>query len=67
MSNSSFEEDIERVNSEEIRAFDAVPGDILFTFKLKDKFGKTVGKAFGYELKKGKILPYTTLIKGEFA
>ena len=67
MFDSSFEEDIERVSSEEIRAFDGVPEDILFRFKFKDKFGKTVGKAFGYELMKGKILPYTTMIKGEFA
>ena len=63
MTDSSFECEIERVNSEKDQAFDAVPGNSVFKFKLKDKNAKTY-QFFPYELKEGKVLPYTTLIKG---
>ena len=63
MTDSSFECEIERVSSEKDQAFDAVPGNKVFRFKFKDKDGKTY-KFFPYELKEGKVLPYTTVLKG---
>ena len=38
---SSFEGEIERMSSEKEDTFEKVPRDIIYTFKFKDKNGKT--------------------------
>ena len=61
----SFEMEIERVNSEENKSYDKVPENTLFMFKFKSEKSKTY-EFFKYELQQGKLLPYSTLLKGWF-
>ena len=64
MCDSSFELEIERVNSEsEKKSHDNVPDDMKYTFKLKNEEGKSYS-LLEYPLKKGKSLPYTVELKG---
>ena len=62
-SDSEFE--IERVNSVEEALFDEVPRDIKFMLKFKNIENKTY-KVLEYDLVKGKALPYTINLKGNF-
>ena len=57
MCDSSSDCEIERCESEKEHLFDIVPGDKLFTIKLKRSGGKTY-RIIEYELKGGKLLPY---------
>ena len=59
----SFDGEIERMNSEKEDNYEKVPRDILYTFKFKQKDGKTYRKT-QYNLTKGKSLPYTAVCKG---
>ena len=62
-SDDSFDGEIERMNSEKELNFQEVPSDILFTFKFKQKNGKTY-RMTEYNLLRGKPLPYTVVSKG---
>ena len=55
--------EIERVNSEKNKTYDEVPENSLFIFKFKSENSQTYA-FFKYELLQGKILPYSTLLKG---
>lgn len=63
MCDSSSDCEIERCESEKEQLFDTVPGDKLFTIKLKRAGGKTY-RILEYDLKEGKLLPYTAFLKG---
>ena len=63
MSDSSSDCEIERCESEKEEFFDSVPSTQLFTIKLKKTGGKTY-RVIEYELKEGKLLPYTAFLKG---
>lgn len=65
MVDTSIDLVIERVNSvKEDIFYEEVPEDMLFTFKFKDKDGKSF-TLFEYNLTKGKELPYSTTLKGK--
>ena len=58
---SSFEGEIERINSD--KGFSSVPRDTKFKFKFKDVNGKTYDM-IEYTLREGKSLPYSTALRG---
>ena len=62
-SDSSFEGVMERASSQIEPSFDKVPSDIMYKFKFKTNKGKTY-KLFEYKLIQGKLLPYSTILKG---
>ena len=63
MCDSSSDCEIERCESEQEQLFDKVPGNKVYTIKLKRTEGKTY-RIIQYELKEGKLLPYTAYLKG---
>ena len=66
MSDSDSEIQIERAFSvEKASDYDIVPKDTTYILKLKDTANKTY-RALEYNLKEGKSLPYTVVLKGLF-
>ena len=64
---SSYESDedmpLQRADSEKENSYNIVPKNIVFKLKFKKLNGSTY-EFFEYELKKGKDLPYFTVLKG---
>ena len=55
---------LERVNSEKVTPkFTVVPKDVQYTFKFKNKTGRSYS-LIEYSLSEGRKLPYITIIKG---
>ena len=66
MSDSDSEIQIERTFSlEKVSEYDLVPEDTTYILKFKNTANKTY-KALEYNLKEGKSLPYTVVLKGAF-
>ena len=63
MCDSSFEMELERVSSQKETRYDEVPADNVYKFKLKNQNNRTFA-LFEYVLKRGKPLPYSTIVKG---